>query len=414
MSDQLDRFTKSARQALTTAKHEAQYSRHPFIDTEHLLLGLLVEEKGTAAKLLHTLGVSLPLVRVRIAELKGPGQEATPQKPTLAAPIKRAIELAVLTARNHGHPYIGTEHLLTGLLLEGQGIAYQVLNTLGITLEQLATALQQLSARNEAKPAPPLASKLSKAPIHISPIFGGIVLVTVLAGYLAYQQPLSPSLAVFLLVTGGWIISLCLHEFSHALVAYWAGDHSVAPKGYLTLNPFAYTHWVLSILLPLFYMVLGGIGLPGGAVYINRGAISKQWQHSLISAAGPLASALCALVLLLPFALVSVAQQMDHYAFWAALAFLASLEVTAVVFNLLPLPGLDGFGIISPYLPVKFTAMVRGFSASTFLLIFLLFSNSDFNQAFWATITLITSRFIGQFDLVSSGFWLFRFWENWR
>ncbi|MFN8494921.1 MAG: Clp protease N-terminal domain-containing protein [Caldilineaceae bacterium] len=410
MSEQLDRFTKSARQALTTAKQEAQHSQHRFIDTEHVLLGLLLEEKGTAAKLLQTWGITLPIARARIEQLVAPGQEALHQKPTLAASTKRAIEFAVITAGEHGHPYIGTEHLLAGLLRGEQGIAYQVLSAFGVTLDQLVMAMRQMPARQAIKP--PLASASSKAPIHPSPIFGGIVLVTVFAGYWAYQQPSESSPAVFLFVTGGWVVSLCLHEFSHALVAYWAGDHRVTHKGYLTLNPFKYTHWVLSILLPLFYMALGGIGLPGGAVYINRGAIPKRWQHSLVSAAGPLASALCALVLLMPFALVSVEQPTAHFTFWAGLAFLASLEVTAVIFNLLPIPGLDGFGIISPYLPVKFAALVRGFSAYTLLIIFLLFSNPSFNQAFWASVTLITSHFMTQSDLVSVGFWLFRFWEN--
>ena len=74
----------------------------------------------------------------------------------------------------------------------------------------------------------------------------------------------------FAIVLFGWIFSLCLHEFSHALVAYYGGDYTVREKGYLTFNPLKYTHPVFSIILPLVFLLLGGIGLPGGAVYIER------------------------------------------------------------------------------------------------------------------------------------------------
>ena len=73
----------------------------------------------------------------------------------------------------------------------------------------------------------------------------------------------------FIIVLVGWVFSLCLHEFSHALVAYYGGDTTVREKGYLTFNPLKYTHPVYSLLLPLLFLVLGGIGLPGGAVYIE-------------------------------------------------------------------------------------------------------------------------------------------------
>ena len=74
----------------------------------------------------------------------------------------------------------------------------------------------------------------------------------------------------FIVVLVGWIFSLCLHEFSHALVAYYGGDTTVREKGYLTFNPLKYTHPVYSLLLPMLFLLLGGIGLPGGAVYIEN------------------------------------------------------------------------------------------------------------------------------------------------
>ncbi len=98
---------------------------------------------------------------------------------------------------------------------------------------------------------------------------------------------------IFLLVVSGWVISLCLHEYSHALLAYLAGDRAVAQRGYLTLNPLKYTHPVLSIVLPLLFVVLGGIGLPGGAVWVDHAAVRSRVWDSLISFAGPATNMLC-------------------------------------------------------------------------------------------------------------------------
>ena len=91
----------------------------------------------------------------------------------------------------------------------------------------------------------------------------------------------------FLIVLAGWIFSLCLHEFSHALVAYRGGDYTVKEKGYLSFNPLKYTHPIFSIVLPIIFLLLGGIGLPGGAVYIETWRIRDRRILSLMSLAGP-------------------------------------------------------------------------------------------------------------------------------
>src|SRR5919197_3167209 len=101
----------------------------------------------------------------------------------------------------------------------------------------------------------------------------------------------------FAIVLFGWIFSLCLHEFSHALVAYFSGDTTVREKGYLTFNPLKYTHPLFSIVLPLLFLVMGGIGLPGGAVYIERWRIRNRFLLSAVSLAGPLANLLLAIIL---------------------------------------------------------------------------------------------------------------------
>ena len=148
------------------------------------------------------------------------------------------------------------------------------------------------------------------------------------------------------MVVGGWVVSLCLHEFAHAYAAYRAGDHSVEAAGYLTLNPFKYAHPLLSIVLPLLFIVQGGIGLPGGAVYLHPHAFRSQGRASVAAAAGPLVNVVFAAVIL---ALVHAhASRHPHQRFWAGLAFLGFLQVSAAVLNLLPIPGLDGYAIIEP------------------------------------------------------------------
>ncbi len=101
----------------------------------------------------------------------------------------------------------------------------------------------------------------------------------------------------FAVVLIGWVLSLSLHEFSHSLVAYLGGDYTVREKGYLTFNPLKYTHPVYSLLLPLLFLVMGGIGLPGGAVYIETWRLrSKNWRTA-VSLAGPLSNLLLAIIL---------------------------------------------------------------------------------------------------------------------
>ncbi|MCU0723496.1 MAG: site-2 protease family protein, partial [Planctomycetes bacterium] len=108
---------------------------------------------------------------------------------------------------------------------------------------------------------------------------------------------------VFVFVFGAWILSLSFHEFSHALVAYWGGDTSVKEKGYLTFNPLKYTHPVLTFLIPILFLAMGGIGLPGGAVYIDRRRLRGPGWDAAVSLAGPLSNALLAGLLALPFVL---------------------------------------------------------------------------------------------------------------
>ncbi len=152
----------------------------------------------------------------------------------------------------------------------------------------------------------------------------------------------------FLVVIIGWVFSLCLHEFSHALVAYYGGDTTVKDKGYLTFNPLKYTHPVFSLLLPMLFLMMGGIGLPGGAVYIEKWRLrSREWETA-VSLAGPFANAILAFVLGLLLQLTPIGAS----SVGTGIAFLAFLQISAVVLNLIPLPPFDGFGALEPYLPM--------------------------------------------------------------
>jgi Zn-dependent protease len=181
-----------------------------------------------------------------------------------------------------------------------------------------------------------------------SAVFLGIVALWATAGVMAWQGFGSSVFNVLLFVVAGWVVSLSLHEYAHAVIAYFSGDRSTAERGYLTLNPLKYTHPVLSIVLPVVFLLIGGIGLPGGAVWINHGAIRSRLRQSLISVAGPAANVVFLLVLLIPFTLG--VDTREHETFWAALAFLALLQLMAAVLNLVPIPGVDGGNIIRPWL----------------------------------------------------------------
>lgn len=261
-----------------------------------------------------------------------------------------------------------------------------------------------------------LAGRKQKSPVQISPVFGAMVGATALAGYLNYLGGIPAPLrtVVFMLfVIGGWLISLSLHEFGHALAAYWGGDKSVVYKGYLTLNPFKYTHASYSILLPLLYLAMGGIGLPGGAVYINMNAIKSKVKRSLTSAAGPAATAICALALLLPFVIgVSRTEMFRHRDFWAGIALLAFLQLTGLFFNLLPIPGLDGWGILESVLPesTAYSARLMGrFSLLIILVVFM--GNNPVSRGFWQWVMFAGSRFGLDFAWVAEGLRLFQFWR---
>jgi len=142
--DRFDKFTERARKVLRLAQEEAQRLQHNYIGTEHLLLGLIREGDGVAAKVLSNLGVDLDKVRSSVESILGRGNRVVTGEIGLTPRAKKVIELAVDEARHLHHNYIGTEHLLLGLVREGHGIGAGVLENLGVSLDRVRAQTMQV------------------------------------------------------------------------------------------------------------------------------------------------------------------------------------------------------------------------------------------------------------------------------
>ena len=139
-----ERFTDRARRVLVLAQEEAHLLNHNFIGTEHILLGLIHEGEGVAAKALESLGISLEAVREKVEELIGPAAGAAQGSPPFTPRAKKVLELSLREALQLGHNYIGTEHMLLGLVREGEGVAAQVLISLGADLSRVRQQVIQI------------------------------------------------------------------------------------------------------------------------------------------------------------------------------------------------------------------------------------------------------------------------------
>ena len=176
-----ERFTDRARRVVVLAQEEARLLNHNYIGTEHLLLGLVHEGEGVAAQALTRLGVSLEAVRAEVEEVVGQGAEAPSGHIPFTPRSKKVLELSLREALELGHNYIGTEHILLGLLREGQGVGAQVLVKLGAGRDQVRQVVVQLLA-GYAGGMPPeqVAARLSRPPV--APVAGG-------PGFYSEQEP---------------------------------------------------------------------------------------------------------------------------------------------------------------------------------------------------------------------------------
>jgi Zn-dependent protease len=249
----------------------------------------------------------------------------------------------------------------------------------------------------------------SRTAFRPSALFLALVALFVASGVMTWNGFGSVRFDVFLFVVSGWLVSLCLHEFAHALVAYRSGDLNVADRGYLTLNPLKYTNPLLSIVLPVVVVLLGGIGLPGGAVWIEHGQIRGRWRHTLISLAGPLTNVLFTLLLVLPFAFDP--EIGAHLEFWAGVSLLAFLQLTASVLNLLPVPGLDGGNIVQPWLSPQWKRGYALMAPYGFVLLFALLLHPVLNRWFFNAVFFVGDGIGLDQNLYALGYELIRFWR---
>jgi hypothetical protein len=150
-----ERFTDRARRVVVLAQEEARMLHHNYIGTEHILLGLIHEGEGVAAKALESLGISLDAVRQQVEEIIGQGQQAPSGHIPFTPRAKKVLELTRREAEQLGHNYIGTEHILLGLIREGNGVAAQVLVMLGADLNRVRlTVIQLLHGHTAKEPLP--------------------------------------------------------------------------------------------------------------------------------------------------------------------------------------------------------------------------------------------------------------------
>src|SRR5581483_5648577 len=151
--DMFERFTDRARRVVVLAQEEARMLNHNYIGTEHILLGLIHEGEGVAAKALESLGIALEGVRQQVEEIIGQGQQAPSGHIPFTPRAKKVLELSLREALQLGHNYIGTEHILLGLIREGEGVAAQVLVKLGAELTRVRQqVIQLLSGAPESEP----------------------------------------------------------------------------------------------------------------------------------------------------------------------------------------------------------------------------------------------------------------------
>jgi|ERR687892_366276 ATP-dependent Clp protease ATP-binding subunit ClpC len=141
-----ERFTDRARRVVVLAQEESRMLNHNYIGTEHLLLGLLHEGEGVGAQALESMGISLERVRRQVEEIIGQGQSTPPEHIPFTPRAKKVLELSLRESKQLGHKYLGTEHILLGLVREGEGVAAQVLQKLGADLSAVRQQVIELLA----------------------------------------------------------------------------------------------------------------------------------------------------------------------------------------------------------------------------------------------------------------------------
>lgn len=379
-------LTPSARQVLEMGQRFAAQAGAPRVEPRHLLAAIVFLPRNPAHRALLDLGANIE----QLEAMTVPGG-GVPTKSHIAVPIGATARYVLNNAHREselvGHHRVDALHMLLGLLYKDSKSTAETLEQAGMsfyTLRQYLTAPSSVVKGLDRRPLPSL-----DGAIEVSPVFAIPVGATIIGGIGLWVGP--PPELIFpltvLLVAGGWITSLCIHEFGHALVAFLGGDRAVASAGYLSLNPLKYTHPMYSIGLPIAFLVMGGIGLPGGAVFLNERALRNDRWRTFSSAAGPLGNLLFAILIGWPFLVFHGLPSVGDRRFWAALAFLVFLEITAFIFNLIPIPPFDGFGMIEPWLSIEIRVLAHRLGMlPQLLLFFLLWQGGPISYSFWSSV----------------------------
>jgi len=389
--------TRDAREVLERAADASRARALASVDPVEVLRAVLEKPGGPAEESLRALNVD-PVAMAASLPQDGSAPEL---------PLRQLLVNANREAQVLGHYRVDPVHLLLALMYSDSRKTSAPLQKAGVTLYDLRRHLQTGALRDDpvaVKPssgwAPDKALRRKPLPrmrgvLGVSPIFLGLVAVAGGSGAALWMRlvPQYQDALTLVFVTSAWIASVCVHEFAHAFVAYIGGDRSVAASGYLTFDPLRYTHVLMSIALPIAALLLGGFGLPGGAVYIDHAALRSKWWDSAVSLAGPVGTAIFGL---LAAALYVVSDHLGwinagSIAFFEALGFVVFLEAFALLINLVPIPPLDGFGILRPWLPYSVQASANRLGMTGILIVFLgLWYLPGASGAFWNAVTTIS------------------------
>lgn len=390
-------LTQDARDILERATKVAATRLAPQTTATDVLEATLEQPDSLAGREMKALGLD-------------PATVAVHSPPDGAVPIRQLVVNANREAQVLGHYRVDSIHLLLAMLYSDSPSTAIPLQNAGLSLYGLRNHLQTGAAADDRelrrRPWPSL-----RGVVTVSPVFAGIVVAAGLSGALLWSGlvPRFAGLLTILFVVAGWITSLCIHEFGHAVVAYVGGDRSVAASGYLSFNPLRYTNIMFSIVWPVLFLLLGGIGLPGGAVYINHTALRTRGWSTAVALAGPFGTLICAALAASPFFVPAYPSwAVHHLAFAGAVAFLGFVEIFALLLNLIPFPGLDGFGAIRPWLPYTWQASAGRIGMNGIFLVFLiLWIFAPARTAFYNTVFQLTAAahinpfliFIGQSNM---------------
>jgi len=397
-------------------------SNHEIITPAHFLLEMINNKSGIGYSILVKLGSPIIELNAGLENIISEIPKLESGKPRLSENLAKVLDSSLITAQSLGGNKIDSGHFLIGILRNMGLKEYSLLRSLGVNYSDVLNILKnedvipKVSTEVVNNPEEVFEEeKLEFKDVFkiISPIFFVIAGIAVGLGIGLFSGYLKSNFFVFLFVIISWVISVSVHEYGHAFAAYFLGDLSIRNKGYLSLNPLKYTNGFTSIIFPILILALGGIGLPGGAVYVNFGLIRSKRARTIVSAAGPLMQTFFVFFLLaIYYSVGSIGLNETNQLFWSAFSFLLFLQITSIFFNLIPLPPLDGFGIILPFIPkgaINFVALI---SRYTMWIIFAVFmTDNPIQENFWGMISSALYMLGISGELVMDGLRLFQFWR---